>query len=140
MAARLGEDAAEWNEEGRPPLTETLALWTAARYAVATRRVAETEGPEGWRLLRELCADLVELRRGDHSAERLRMEREQLELDRKREHKKTEEELWAWARENRDSICKNFISPEERMAKVREVLFGKRPPDVAPCGSTQPAQ
>lgn len=47
VAARLGEDAAEWNEAGRAPLTETLALWTAARYAVASRRVAQTEGPEG---------------------------------------------------------------------------------------------
>ena len=139
VAARLGEDAAEWNEGGRPPLTETLALWTAARYAVASRRVAETEGPEGWRLLRELCADLVELRRGDHSAERLRIEREQLELNRTREHEKTEEEFWAWARKNRDSICKNFIPPDERMARVREVLFGKPPPNPAPCDSAKRA-
>jgi hypothetical protein len=76
MAERLGEDAAQWDAEGRPPLTETLALWAAARYAVATRRVAETEGPEGWRLLREMCGDIVELRRGDHSAQRLFLERE----------------------------------------------------------------
>ena len=63
-------------------MTDSQALWLAARYAVATRRVAETEGPEGWRLLRELCADVVELRRGDHSAERLRLEREELEFER----------------------------------------------------------
>jgi len=34
-----------------------------------------TEGPEHWRLLRELCGDVVELRRGDHSARRLELER-----------------------------------------------------------------
>jgi hypothetical protein len=139
VAARLGEDAAEWNETGRPPLTETLALWTAARYAVATRRVAETEGPEGWRLLRELCADLVELRRGDHSAERLRMEREQLELDRKREREKTEEELWAWAKENKDCICKGYMPPEERMARIRRVLFGDPPANGVPNGAPHSA-
>jgi hypothetical protein len=62
--------------EGRPSLTDTLALWLAGRYAVATRRVAETDGPEGWQLLREMCGDIVELRRGDHSAQRLVLERE----------------------------------------------------------------
>jgi hypothetical protein len=34
-----------------------------------------TEGPEHWRLLRELSKDVVELRRGDHSARRLELER-----------------------------------------------------------------
>lgn len=84
-------------------------------------------------MLRELCADLVELRRGDDSAERLRIEREQLELNRTREHEKTEEEFWAWARKNRDTICKNFIPPEERMATVRKAMFGERPADPASC-------
>jgi hypothetical protein len=81
---RVGEHAAEWNAEGRAPLTETLAHWLAARYAVATRRLAETEGREGWRLLREMCGDIVELRRGDHSAERLQIDRERLKLEREK--------------------------------------------------------
>ena len=75
-AERLSEDAVEWDREGCPPLTDTLALWVASRYAVATRRVAEADGPEGWRLLREICGDVVELHRGDHSAQRLLLERE----------------------------------------------------------------
>ncbi len=80
IAGRLGEDAAEWAREDRAPLTDTVAHWLAARYAVATRRVAETGGREGWRLLREMCGDVVELRKGDHSAERLGIEREWLEV------------------------------------------------------------
>jgi hypothetical protein len=75
-AERLREDGAKWDAEDRPPLTETLALWLAGRYAVATRRFAEMEGAEEWRLLREMCGDIVELRRGDHSAQRLLLERE----------------------------------------------------------------
>ena len=79
VAERLGEDAVAWEAEDRPPLTETLALWLAARYAVATRRVANAEGAEeGWQLLREMCGDIVELRRGDHSAQRLELERERV--------------------------------------------------------------
>ena len=109
LAQRLGEDAVELQPEGQPPLTETLALWLAACYAVATPQGAQTEGAEGWRLLRELCADVVELRRGDHSAERLRLEREQVQLEQQRLHEKTEEELWAWALqpEIQERICRD---------------------------------
>jgi hypothetical protein len=81
MVERLGEDAAEWDGEGRAPITDTLALWVAARYAVATRRVTEAGDVEGWRLLREMCGDIVELRKGDHSAERLQIDRERLALE-----------------------------------------------------------
>jgi hypothetical protein len=44
--------------------------------------------------LRGLSADVVELRRGDHSAERLRLERERLELDRAQSTEKWEERFW----------------------------------------------
>ena len=36
------------------------------------------EGPEHWRQLREFCAEVVELRRGDHTAQRLQLDRERL--------------------------------------------------------------
>ena len=52
------------------------------------RRVAETEGIEGWRLLRELCADVAELRRGDHSAQRLLIERERAAAQERDAHMK----------------------------------------------------
>ena len=61
-----------------PALSDLLALWLAARYAVATRSLPTEDGPEHWRRLRELCADVVELRRGDHSAQRLLLERQRL--------------------------------------------------------------
>jgi hypothetical protein len=60
IAGRLGEDAVEWTGEGRRPITDTLAHFLVARYAVATRRVVETGGREGWHLLREMCSDIVE--------------------------------------------------------------------------------
>ena len=84
LAERTGESVAELQGEGRPALTDTLAQWVAARYAVATRQVVQAGGAEGWRALRELCADIVELRRGDHYAERLRLERDQLDFKRQR--------------------------------------------------------
>ena len=92
IAERLGEDAAQLQAQGNPPFTETLAIWLAARYSVAARQLSQCQGQEGWRLLREFCADVVRLRRGDHSAQRLRLEREQLELHRQRQHAKTKSE------------------------------------------------
>ena len=74
-ATRIAEEAAGWDDPDGIPLTESLARWLAVRYAVATRHLAATEGTEHWRLLREMCADVVELRRGDHSARRLDLER-----------------------------------------------------------------
>ncbi len=42
------------------------------------RRLLATEGPDQWRLLRDLCGEVVELRRGDHSARHLGLERTRL--------------------------------------------------------------
>lgn len=139
LAAQLGEDAAELNAEGRPPLTDTLALWLTARYAVATRQVAATEGAEGWRLLRELCADIVELRRGDHSAAKLKLEQDRL----KEAREKTEEEVvaffqqWAHNPKVREAICGDCTSPEERQRRIMEI-FGRVVPVVEPA-SGEPA-
>ena len=72
---RLDEELADCGDDETRPQSETLASWLAVCYAVATRRLVQTEGPEHWRLLRELCGDVVELRRGDHSARRLELER-----------------------------------------------------------------
>src|SRR6266404_2928862 len=93
IAERLREDATEWNAQGRGVLTDTLAFWLVARYALATRRVADTGGREGWRLLREMCGDIVELRKGDHSAERLQIERERLELEKEKTKKRIRQKL-----------------------------------------------
>ena len=143
LAQRLGEDAEELQTEGRPPLTDSLARWLAARYAVATREVAAAEGPEGWRLLRELCGDIVELRRGDHSAERLRIERERLELDRAQSKEKWEERFWEWAQkpENRSRICGFPMTMQERQQRIREIygLAPEEPEPGADSGTEGPA-
>ena len=51
-----------------------LALWTASRYALAAPCLAGLQGPDHWRRLRELCADVAALRRGDHATRRLRLD------------------------------------------------------------------
>jgi hypothetical protein len=88
LAEKLAEDAIDWDAKDRAPLTDTLALWLASRYAIATRQIVESKGAESWRILREMCADVVELRRGDHSAQRLFLERERAAAQARDDHMK----------------------------------------------------
>jgi hypothetical protein len=92
LLGRMADDGDELKQAVKEPLTDKLALWVAARYVVATKALSEADGEENWRLLREFCNDLVALRKGDHSQERLKVERERLgqlerELELKRESK-----------------------------------------------------
>ena len=94
---RFGGDAAELSQAAGGQLADQLAVCLTARIAVALQRPpADGADPaEQLRLLRELCADLVALRKGDHNAQRLRIEREKLDLD----LKKYDEEAAARKRE-----------------------------------------
>jgi hypothetical protein len=120
VAARLGEDAAEWEGDGRAPLTDTLALWLAARYAVAARRVAETGGREGWRLLRQMCGDIVELRKGDHTAERLQIDRERLKLENEKSGKQIHEKVAELVKQQGPNG--RGLSQEECNDRIREIF------------------
>lgn len=142
MVLRLGEDAAAWQAEGRPGLTDTLALWLAGRFAVATRRVAESEGEEGWRLLRDMCGDIVELRKGDHSAERLRIERERLELEREQAEKRIREKVEAMLQdpEVKERVCGTItLTPEEKQQRLREIFGLPNEPAGAAAKTCVPA-
>jgi len=76
--SQFTEKAEDLDAQNRPPITDLLAVWVASRYAIASRQLSETDGPKGWRLLREMCHDIVELRRGDHSAQRIDIERQRV--------------------------------------------------------------
>ena len=84
---RFGGSAAELTQASGGALTDQLAVCLAARIAVALRESASTGVDPARQLhqLRQLCANLVQLRRGDHTAQRLKLGREQLELDRKKQ-------------------------------------------------------
>lgn len=70
---------------GSEPLTDVLAHWLTAHYAGAARREAAnaTDSVVNLKTLRGLTADVAALRRGDQYAERLAIEREWLELERR---------------------------------------------------------
>jgi hypothetical protein len=131
QARELAADANEITAATDGRLTDHLATVLAVRYATLL---------QGWngeltevfrrelRTLHGMCQDFVELRRGDHSGSRLKMEQERLE----REREKTEEEViahfqrWLKNPEVRDMVCRNYVSPEERERRLREI-FGRPP-------------
>jgi hypothetical protein len=127
----LAADAKELQAASAGKLTDHLATVLAARYAAALSGW-DGEADEGFRrklrVLRGLCQDLVELRRGDHSGARLQMEQERLG----REQEKTEQEVvehferWVKNQGVRDLVCQNWLSPEERERRMRQI-FGLEP-------------
>src|ERR1039458_321717 len=83
---RFGADAAELSQAAGGQLADQLAVCLAARIAVALQQPASDGDDPATQLqrLRQLCLALVALRKGDHNAEWLRIERGKLELDLKK--------------------------------------------------------
>lgn len=83
---QFGADAAELTQAAGGQLADQLAVCLAARIALALQQLASDGDDPATQLqrLRQLCLDLVALRKGDHNAEWLRIEREKLELDLKK--------------------------------------------------------
>ncbi|HZM03436.1 MAG TPA: hypothetical protein VFC44_10450 [Candidatus Saccharimonadales bacterium] len=122
---RVVAEAKELSQAADGALTDNLAIWVAGRYAIATRQLAaeSRNGGVDWNLLRALCHDLVDLRRGDHSAESLRIERERLEMERAEQKENLEKLFWEWAKENRGKIChRKELTPEEKERRVCQIL------------------
>src|SRR5262249_42608114 len=87
LAERLYERAEEMEAKGeegsRLPMSEVLSLWLSARYVVATQEVeAAAGGEEGWKMLRQMCGDVMKLRRTDQRNEQLQLEQEKVDLRR----------------------------------------------------------
>lgn len=134
LVRHMDADSNELNLASKTRLTDLLAQRLAARYVVAAKALSQpalnqpngsdTEGEIDLKSLREFCGDIVALRKGDHSAERLKLERERLDLERDQLCKLREEALWEWAREHRDEICRGYTTQAEKIAMVRTIMFG----------------
>jgi hypothetical protein len=81
LARELAAHAGELTQAAGDSLADTASPLLAARYVAILKTLSAAAGtPDDWKALRELCSDLVALRKGDHSAERLKLERERLRL------------------------------------------------------------
>jgi hypothetical protein len=119
---RITAEGHELDQAGQKVLADKIAVWLLGRYAVATRKLIENESdPAAWKLLREVCHDLVALRRGDHFAEWLRIDREKLDLQRRRMER--EEKTAEKAPEAKSAPV---LSDEEKDRRWRQI-FGMQP-------------
>jgi hypothetical protein len=86
LAERLYERDQEMQQQAqeRPPMSAVLSRWLGSRYAVSTRQIEQTEGPEGWRMLRQMCGDVGRLRRMEQQDRRLEIEQQRVEIERKK--------------------------------------------------------
>jgi hypothetical protein len=131
QARELAADAKEIGDAAEGSLADHLAMTLVARYAGLMSGwdgEANDEFKRKLRALKSLSQDIVELRRGDHSAARLKLEQEQL----KEKQERSEEELvshflrWAKNAKVREQICEKCLSPEEKERRLREI-FGLPP-------------
>ena len=76
-----------------------------------------------------MCGDIVELRKGDHTAERLQIERERLELEKDKTEKRMREKIEEILKqpETKQRLCGEGLSAEERARRIREIF--KLPPE-----------
>ena len=79
--SRFLSDSRSSAQAGQGAVTDSLATFLSAQYAVAARMLGDDASEvEHWKLLRALCHDVVGLRRGDHNAQRLRLQQQRLAL------------------------------------------------------------
>jgi hypothetical protein len=126
---RMADAANELRSSVKGPMAEDLAAWITARYAMATRLMVSENGngEMDWNLLREFCHDVVVLRRGDHSAEWVRIERERLDMERKQQERDLDQLFVKWAKEHPEKLYhKKALTPRERQRRMAQA-FGIMP-------------
>ena len=120
-------DAADLKRAAGGSITDAVADWLAPQYLLAAReKLSGTEGARHWEILRAFVQDWAMLRRGEHSAARLQLDREELDWQRANNQTQKEKEFREWLK--RPEIRAEFfpersrgISPET-WKKIEEEL------------------
>jgi hypothetical protein len=77
QTGRFLDESRQLAEAGQGAITDHLATYVAARYALARGQIGDAADPQAsLKLLRNFCHDVVALRRGDHFVERMRIKRD----------------------------------------------------------------
>lgn len=80
LAREFSAHAAELAQVAGAPLSDVVSPLLLTKYMAILQSLGPVTGgdPGDWKVLREVCRDLVALRKGDHNAERLKLERERV--------------------------------------------------------------
>jgi hypothetical protein len=113
-------EARELEEAAGGAVTDAVAGWLAPQYLLAAReKLAASTGAGRFEVLRTFVQDWATLRRGDHSAARLQLDREQLDLQRANRQAEKEQEFREWLK--RPEIRQEFF-PESAAGLSAETL------------------
>ena len=127
LVRHMDADSDELSHASKTRLTDLLAQRLAARYVVAAKALnqSDAEGEPDLKSLRELCGDIVALRKGDHSAERLQLERKRLEFEKEQDTRDLKRMFWKWAHhpEVREEVCRGFMTWAEKHELLSRVIF-----------------
>jgi hypothetical protein len=81
MLTEMAAEAQHLEQAAGGSITDTVAGWLAPQYALAARKkLASTDGAESFKVLRMFVQDWAMLRHGDHTAARLQIERDRVNL------------------------------------------------------------
>jgi hypothetical protein len=115
-------EAADLKRAAGGSITDTVADWLTPQYLLAAReKLAGSEGTRRWEILRAFVQDWTMLRRGEHSAARLQLDRERLAFERKCAERAKMSEFWKWTK--RPEI-KNKLWPPKRKG-ISKATFRK---------------
>jgi len=99
MLREMVAEAQEWKAAAGGSVTDAVAAWLAPQYLLAARqKLSATDGAGRLELLRTMVQDWTLLRRGDHSAARLQLDREALDWQRANSKAQKDKEFREWIR------------------------------------------
>jgi hypothetical protein len=124
----MTEEAAALKQAMGGSITDAVAGWLASQYcSAAHEKLAGAEGARRWDILRAFVQDWAQLRHGDHTAERLQIERERLDLARQESKEKLRTKLDAGL----DALAEAFRHSPQAMVlfkQSRELLCPNEQP------------
>ena len=101
-------EAADLKRAAGGSITDAVADWLAPQYLLAAKeKLSGAEGARRWEILRAFVQDWAMLRRGEHSAARLQLDREELDWQRANSQSQKEKEFREWIK--RPEIRKEFF-------------------------------
>jgi hypothetical protein len=104
----MAEEAARLKQAMGGSITDAVAAWLASQYfSAAHEKLAGTESAQRWEVLRAFVQGWAALRRGDHSAGRLQLDREELDWQRANSQSQKEKEFREWLQ--RPEIRQEFL-------------------------------
>ena len=121
LARDVANHACTLAQVAKEPLSDIASPLLLAKYFLLVRNLntVNMAEPESRKLLRAVCRDILDLRRGDHGAARLKLENEKLALVReqwKSEQREVARQRCAEARQN------NPLTNEEKAARIADIF------------------